>query len=806
MIGKYSGAILFSILIGIYVVQVLGQAAHSDPSPVSQIKNPFYSTPQWKLWRSDNRPVVMGPIKLSPPPVNIRRYPVDVDPTQNNGEFISFRGSDWPGRTYAGMWDDVYASFDNRHSYIPSLWTDASGNGIQLQNQHMHLVYKYARKAELLHGLGLTFTSQSTTGMGHALIDSFSKIQVLERDYCFANILRAGPAHISYREDLLARTRDEYDAIMPCYFNSIGGSKSEINALAKMLLVGAHLPKKTKNVLKQHGLYIPTLLYIWKAGLPYDVPYTNELRHRVVYASSGKKTDPYLQAAAPVNEIYHRYDETSHQRNMVEMAKGMVISPPIAILKKLEIHGGIEKSVNKTTIRIHQQRGKAVHMRISAVDSFDLQDRPLTYQWSVLYGNTPVSVEVLDGGKEAQISVPFTPKLPKGRTVILLTVNNGYYDSNPATINVYRPDGTDNLRPSLAGLANRTVLAGEPIKFDIESTDPEGFSPILYRWSNDFGTLDGNRFTWKTPDVSSPLQKHLHLIAADGTGGYNSAQVMLTVTPTLAVIEADWLEGKAPLKVQFSAIKSRDKAGNRVTYKWDFDDGSTATEANVVHTFTAPGFYEVSLTVSGPFGSHTAHQVIYVRHTWAKVLNNGWRFGKLDAKVWNPIGSEGVATIHESKRVTALRIAEKSKDIRQIGVESVNSFKVPIYLEATFMRPLARVGNGIEVLGSLIGYLNRAHRNEVLIGYQQTPGKWTGLSIGRYMRLEFVKTQLQLFVDDDPNHPGRIRYAGYLESELGRNFFRFDNQPKRDNRLRILSHSRSGSFDIQAFKVWAPRQ
>lgn len=801
-VAKLASAVFIMLCM---TVLASGQDIESEHSTVVSIKNPFYQMPEWKLWRLDESPVVIGSVKLTPPAASSRLYPIDIDAQHTKPGVLSFRRGDWPGRIYAGMWDDVYASFDNRHSYMPTTWRDESGNEISLLDQHMNLVYRFPRKPRLLRGLGLTFTSQSTTGMGHDLTDNFKEIDNTERNYCFANILRAGPAHDSYGDIFLDRSKDEYDAVMPCLFNSVGSSGSEVHALAKMLIVGAHLPKQTKLNLKRNGLYIPTLLYLWKAGLPYDVPYTNELRHRVAYASSGSFSDRRLPPRAPVNQTYHRYNETSHLYKMTNLAKGMTIAPPIALLSKLEIKGGVEKSINKTTIRVHQRFGKSVRMHISAADSFDIQDKDLTYKWTVLHKNTPVSINTTNGGREAHIKVPFDPKIPKGRTTILLTVNNGYYDSNPATINVYRPHGKDNLRPVLKGFSDKDVLSGESVQLNITSRDPEGLPVTLYRWSDEVGELTGNRFTWKTPDVSATSQESVHLIASDGTGGFNSAEAVLTVTPTLAVISADRLEGRAPFTVHFSAGQSRDKAGNQLAYAWNFDDGDTASGADIEHTFNAPGFYEVNLKVSGPFGDHAVTRVINVRHGWRRLLDSGWRRGKIDKSIWKQIGPDSVFSIQQKNNTRTLRISDKRKTANeQAGIESVMTFKAPLYLEATFVRVNSHKGAGFEVLGRLIGDTGDGMLSDTSIGYYKTDGEWVGRYIGPHLRADPIVTELQLYVGQDPKHPEKIRYTGFVKSKLGNHFIRLDNQVILDEHLRILSRPRGGLFEIQSVRVWAP--
>lgn len=49
------------------------------------------------------------------------------------------------------------------------------------------------------------------------------------------------------------------------------------------------------------------------------------------------------------------------------------------------------------------------------------------------------------------------------------------------------------------------------------------------------------------------------------------------------------------------------------TYYWDFDDGNTATERNIVHTFASPGTYNISLAVLDGYGcTSTASQSLTI--------------------------------------------------------------------------------------------------------------------------------------------------------------------------------------------------
>ncbi|MFT5288451.1 MAG: PKD repeat protein [Planctomycetota bacterium] len=59
------------------------------------------------------------------------------------------------------------------------------------------------------------------------------------------------------------------------------------------------------------------------------------------------------------------------------------------------------------------------------------------------------------------------------------------------------------------------------------------------------------------------------------------------------------LRGDAPLRV----LLTDESEGSFDTWTWDFGDGATSSDARPVHTYVAPGTYDVTLTVSGSQGS-----------------------------------------------------------------------------------------------------------------------------------------------------------------------------------------------------------
>lgn len=68
------------------------------------------------------------------------------------------------------------------------------------------------------------------------------------------------------------------------------------------------------------------------------------------------------------------------------------------------------------------------------------------------------------------------------------------------------------------------------------------------------------------------------------------------------------VSGPAPLEVAFTD----QSFGTIDTYAWNFGDGGTSDQVSPTHTYTTPGTYSVSLTVTGPGGTDTETKTDYV--------------------------------------------------------------------------------------------------------------------------------------------------------------------------------------------------
>lgn len=58
-----------------------------------------------------------------------------------------------------------------------------------------------------------------------------------------------------------------------------------------------------------------------------------------------------------------------------------------------------------------------------------------------------------------------------------------------------------------------------------------------------------------------------------------------------------------PFEISFNASASRDSDGVIVSYTWDFGDGTSESGIEVVHTYNAPGVYQVTLTITDDLGA-----------------------------------------------------------------------------------------------------------------------------------------------------------------------------------------------------------
>jgi PKD repeat protein len=96
---------------------------------------------------------------------------------------------------------------------------------------------------------------------------------------------------------------------------------------------------------------------------------------------------------------------------------------------------------------------------------------------------------------------------------------------------------------------------------------------------------------------------NIYNIHSSDSGVFSSWITMIeTAAPPTAVIIAAPTTGRPPLLVAFDGTTSTSPIGSALTYAWDFGDSTTSTSSMPIHTYTLPGVYTVTLTVTDSLG------------------------------------------------------------------------------------------------------------------------------------------------------------------------------------------------------------
>ena len=103
------------------------------------------------------------------------------------------------------------------------------------------------------------------------------------------------------------------------------------------------------------------------------------------------------------------------------------------------------------------------------------------------------------------------------------------------------------------------------------------------------------------------------------------------VPETQALFIAYPQSGVPPLTVNFDEYSN----GQINSWEWDFGDGTSSTVREPSHTYTRPGTYSVSLTVTGTYGSDTEVKTDYI---YVDVPNaNEFKLFPSEGEPWEPV-------------------------------------------------------------------------------------------------------------------------------------------------------------------------
>ncbi|MBU1072032.1 PKD domain-containing protein, partial [bacterium] len=207
-----------------------------------------------------------------------------------------------------------------------------------------------------------------------------------------------------------------------------------------------------------------------------------------------------------------------------------------------------------------------------------------------------------DGGTSTQPNPIHTYAAAGTFTVSLTVIGPGGSDTATATNLI-------DVAPLVAADFTASVTAGfAPLAVDF--TDLSAGGPTSWSWT--FG--DGGTSTLQSPQHTYATGGTFAVtLVATGSCGPDTMIVadMIVVTIATAPVAAfsgDPLMLCAPGDVTFTDASTGDIA----SWQWDFGDGNQSTAQHPLHTYAAPGVYDVTLIVTGPAGADTLLLAGYV--------------------------------------------------------------------------------------------------------------------------------------------------------------------------------------------------
>jgi|GEM_PF-1693738 len=184
--------------------------------------------------------------------------------------------------------------------------------------------------------------------------------------------------------------------------------------------------------------------------------------------------------------------------------------------------------------------------------------------------------------------------------------------------------GTNSNCPNPGPTSVLPITVGPPpaITADFSGTPTSGETPLLVNFT-DLSTGSVDSWTWgfgdgNTSIVQNPSNTYAGIgtysvsLTVTNTNGSDTETKTDYITVTAPVITPEFTanvtSGDAPLIVTFSD----QSIGSNISWLWDFGDGNTSTNQSPVHTYSNPGTYTVSLTITDPYSSQTEVKTDYI--------------------------------------------------------------------------------------------------------------------------------------------------------------------------------------------------
>ena len=181
---------------------------------------------------------------------------------------------------------------------------------------------------------------------------------------------------------------------------------------------------------------------------------------------------------------------------------------------------------------------------------------------------------------------------------VTLTVTDEAGDTDIASITIQI--SASNVPPTAAISGPTNGSEGVAVTFDgAGSSDPDG-NVVDYVW--DFGDSTAGSGVSVSHTFAAGIYT-VTLLVTDDFGATDSAALVIDIAaatePQPPIADAGGpYSGTVGAVIQYDGSGSTDQDGSIQSYQWDFGDNSSGTGVGPVHVYTAPGTYNVVLTVT----------------------------------------------------------------------------------------------------------------------------------------------------------------------------------------------------------------